>query len=456
MNKFNILVFIVIFVNLVCITSFSDEVNNENKINFYYDYALFQVPEDINSSYLEVYLGIPLSQINTIEEDEKIEANYLIGMRLLDSDGFEVITDFYQNKIELEEEPVSSNKIALEQLTYKVEKGDYTMEIGISDNVSTGVFEDNIEVPERTEDVIGVSDIQLINNMIKSDNVEDKFYKNGYIIVPNPSRMYEIPSDLRFYYELYNIDEETEELTIKYVIATISGRVVSTIEKLIETGREDIVLVDSVELEELKSGVYNLFVEIPDEMVSVNKEFIIYEEERMEELQALYFELMLEPYSDEEAASMGEKLSIIASKEEMDIYYHLDNSLKPYFVYKFWKSLDPDPTTEVNEYKEKFEQRLEYVEAKFATQNLKGWESDRGRVYMKYGEPDEIEREPSGISSMVGIEESTFETEPTEAWVYYSGGYDKGGAIFIFVDFDGDGSYTIFSSTEPGYGRLMD
>jgi len=138
----------------------------------------------------------------------------------------------------------------------------------------------------------------------------------------------------------------------------------------------------------------------------------------------------------------------------MNVYYQLDSSLKPYFVYKFWKTLDPTPETETNEYRDLFFERLEYVNEHYASVNLEGWQTDMGRVYMLYGKPDDIDSEPTGISSLIDVEESTFQTEPVEAWIYYSEGFEGGEAVFIFVDFDTDGMYNIFSSTEPGFGRL--
>jgi GWxTD domain-containing protein len=219
---------------------------------------------------------------------------------------------------------------------------------------------------------------------------------------------------------------------------------------------KDRVVIDVVKLDDIQGGFYNLFVEFPEEEIARRKEFIVYEEERLEEFQALYFQLKLQPYTDEEAARIGEELSIISSEQQMELYYKLDNSLKPYYVYKFWKGLDPDATTEENEFKDEFYKRLEYVKDQYTISNKKGWNTDMGRVYMKYGPPDEVTSEPTGISSMIGIDTSTFETQPTEAWVYDQVGYSGREMVFIFVDFGTDGIYNIFSSTEPGYGRLLE
>ena len=65
-----------------------------------------------------------------------------------------------------------------------------------------------------------------------------------------------------------------------------------------------------------------------------------------------------------------------------------------------------------------------------------GWKTDRGRVYLIYGGPDEIERFPNEI-----------ETRPYEIWHYES---VEGGVIFVFADITGFGSYQLVHSTKRG------
>lgn len=57
---------------------------------------------------------------------------------------------------------------------------------------------------------------------------------------------------------------------------------------------------------------------------------------------------------------------------------------------EFWKDRDPVPATELNEALEEFRERIQYCEQWFSSGDRRGALTDRGRIYIKYGEPDEI------------------------------------------------------------------
>src|SRR6266542_2195223 len=65
------------------------------------------------------------------------------------------------------------------------------------------------------------------------------------------------------------------------------------------------------------------------------------------------------------------------------------------FIGEFWRLRDPDPDTEENEYREAYYERIEYANEHFSS-GVRGVNTDRGRIYLKYGKPDEIESHPSG------------------------------------------------------------
>jgi len=61
------------------------------------------------------------------------------------------------------------------------------------------------------------------------------------------------------------------------------------------------------------------------------------------------------------------------------------------FIEEFWKRRDPTPDTPANEFKEEHYRRIAYANEHFASQSLAGWKTDRGRIYIVYGPPDELE-----------------------------------------------------------------
>lgn len=80
------------------------------------------------------------------------------------------------------------------------------------------------------------------------------------------------------------------------------------------------------------------------------------------------------------------------------------------FIEQFWLRRDPTPGTPANEFKEEIYRRIAYTNQKYATPTgLPGWKTDRGRIYISYGPPDEIESHPSGSATV---------PYPFEQWLY--------------------------------------
>ncbi|MGQ9705812.1 MAG: GWxTD domain-containing protein [bacterium] len=427
--------------------------SSENELGFIYDYSIFPVPGDDKSFYLEIYFGIPCNQLEFEEKDGLYWSDVLIGFRLIDEKENLILLDDIErvSKQVMTVDETSSEKFLLDQLTYKIEGGEYIFEVGVTDIKSkkTGTSTSKIKVVSETRGK-QIYDIQLASNIFPSDDNSNIFYKNGLIVIPNPSRIFRKPVNIPLYMEVGDLREGRE--AIEYIIANASGEVKWSMKQEYSV-KNRTVIVSILQVGSLEVGLYQLIVKLGD--IEKRKTFVVFEEGYESELALLLFNKSLPAYTEEEAIKVREEIGIIASKDEMSIYDVLSLDLKPYFIERFWKKRDPTPTTEVNELKDEFYKRLEYVKEHFAISNKKGWDTDMGRIYIKYGPPDDIAREPSGISSMPDISASTFETEPTEAWEYHSKSAFAKGAIFIFVDFDGDGEYNIFASTEPGYGKLI-
>jgi len=89
------------------------------------------------------------------------------------------------------------------------------------------------------------------------------------------------------------------------------------------------------------------------------------------------------------------------------------------FIEQFWLRRDPTPDTEENEFKEEHYRRIAYANEHYAS-GIPGWKTDRGRIYITYGPPDEVDSHPSGGSYERPMEEGGGETStyPFEDWRY--------------------------------------
>ena len=117
---------------------------------------------------------------------------------------------------------------------------------------------------------------------------------------------------------------------------------------------------------------------------------------------------------------LDEDVVYIITDEERTAFKQLSNDEeRDAFIEAFWQRRDPTPDTEENEYKEEHYARIAYANEHFAA-GVPGWKTDRGRIYIMYGKPDEIESHPSGGTYERPIEEGGGETStfPFEDWRY--------------------------------------
>jgi GWxTD domain-containing protein len=145
-----------------------------------------------------------------------------------------------------------------------------------------------------------------------------------------------------------------------------------------------------------------------------------------------------------------EDVSWIITDEERKIFDSLKtDDEREQFIEGFWYRRDPDPDTDVNEYREEYYQRIAYANEHFAS-GIPGWKTDRGRIYIMFGKADEIESHPSGGSYDRPAWEGggSTSTYPFEIWRYrYIDGVGSDVEI-EFVDPTGSGEYRIARSPD--------
>jgi len=130
------------------------------------------------------------------------------------------------------------------------------------------------------------------------------------------------------------------------------------------------------------------------------------------------------------SAQSVDVLRYIATQQEIDEIgrLHDEDARKAYWDV-FWKRRDPTPDTPENETRDTFYQRVQYANQHFATGGP-GWKSDMGRIYIVYGRPDEVVRNPFN-----------FDRPPEQIWYYY-----RDRRTFVFVDHDGFGRYELVAN----------
>lgn len=152
----------------------------------------------------------------------------------------------------------------------------------------------------------------------------------------------------------------------------------------------------------------------------------------------------IKPEPDRKLLDWLRDVGPIITSSELDAWKKLDTKEeREKFIEEFWRQRDTDPDTDENEYREAYYERVAYVNEHFGS-GIPGYKTDRGRIYLKYGKPDEIESHPAGgpyqrEPSEGGGSTSTY---PFERWFYRSiPGWS--GASIEFVDPTGSGEYRL-------------
>ena len=84
-----------------------------------------------------------------------------------------------------------------------------------------------------------------------------------------------------------------------------------------------------------------------------------------------------------------DKVGYIITKEERKIFLELPDSSRDDFIAQFWKRRDPTPDTERNEFKMEYEDRVAKAEVMFRGEGRPGWKTDRGRIFILFGPPQQ-------------------------------------------------------------------
>lgn len=412
------------------------------------DYAAFKYLPDVNKSYLEIYYSLEQKQLEYLKQVKGFGAVISLEITLQDQKGGKVKEKSWQigNLVEDTAKIFTSDALLIDVLGDTLPAGTYFLELKALDLNSnkTGARKTQLQVPDFKADSLQLSDIQLALDL-KEDTTEVKFNKSGMRVLPNPRREYISKEEMLYLYaELYNLkfDPEAKEkgylLGFSVLDSTGSNRKDYGSATHIRPG-STAVLANALNVGSLPPGNYFLQVSAKDlasgQQVTKTKPFSI--------LPSAILEKPGEPATEEEAKNLRKMLTYIATKDELKMYDQLNLAGKRQFLAEFWKRKDPDPSTPENEFKIEYYRRWEEAQRRYSTTQAgkdawkkDGWKTDMGRVYIVYGEPDNIERYPVAM-----------EAKGWEKW-----NYDRiqGGVYFIFVDEQGFGAYRLVHSSAKG------
>ncbi|MDZ7744134.1 MAG: GWxTD domain-containing protein [Bacteroidota bacterium] len=382
-------------------------------LNALFSYTTFNAPDA--KPFIETYLSVEGNSLNYLQVDEhKFQGAIEVVIMFKQKD--EIITyDKYEVKspVVADTAMIAFNIIDLQR--YALDNGSYVFEIWLSDKnskkkpfVHTEVI--NVSYPE---DEVAVSGIELLSSYQKSGE-QNIYTRNGYELMPLVSNFYPRDmSELLFYTELYNTDKvfgDNGKFLIDYYIESFeTARKISEFQVIRRHSAAAVVpLIGKFDISFLPSGNYKLVMEArnkENELVAINKVFFQRSNPDVQfdvsDLAAISIEnTFVEKIGSKD--TLGEYIKCLAPissgiERQFANQQLLESDLATMqqFFLNFWLSRDNiDPYSAWLDYYAE----VQKVNNAYATQVKKGYESDRGRVYLKYGPPNivsESYNEPS-------------------------------------------------------------
>ena len=442
----------VMFILILSITY----VSAQTKMSFEFDYARFKY--DSTQTYLEIYYSIGQGSLTSYSIDDKLLIGTYLDISLRDTlINHVLVNKTYKSETEIDTTQSESykDKNLIGNIGYTLPPGKYQLIItatDIADSTKFITYKENIVINSFSLNSYSISDIQLATRIITdSKNTNSIFYKNTMEVFPNPHDIYtETMPVLFFYAELYNINLNADEKSNLVLIQQLNdqnGNALESKQKQIPQNNTSIVEVGMVNLKKYPTGSYTLLLSLFQDSLYVgvasSKRFYLLNPSvipvssqiSLSNMDVKSSEFGL--YSEEECDEMFEVCTPISREQDIDTYEKLISvDSKREFLFHFWKMRDMEPETPRNEFKDEYMERVIFVEGRYKTFTKRGVKTDRGRVYLINGEPDEVD-----------YHANDYNTKPYEMWTYHS---IEGGVVFVFGDITGYNDYEILHSTKRG------
>jgi len=428
----------------------ASQLLGQNPLRINADYASFKY--DASRNYVEIYYSFQHKQLKLVKDGNTFKGGLVIQVLLKRPQEDSIIQGkAWKIPIEIKDtSEIDPNKNLIGATAFLIEPGKYQFILIARDLNDFSRF-DSLIIPALInpvpENKLWLSDVELCSNIYQSNNKESIFYKNTFEVIPNPSLIYGLGLPVLYYYaEIYNINTiDADKYVVEWRIYDSFGNVVKSGKKLrMKTAANAIVEAGTVNLSNLPSGTYRFVLTAIDTSknkgVSSIKRFYIYNPNitPTDTFQIAKGYDLTSEYAGMSETELDKEFAMaryIATPEEINRYKQLKGEdAKRKFLADFWVKRDPDKSTPINEMKIEYFKRVEYANQHFSVGNKEGWKTDRGRVYIMYGPPDEYERHPSEVDS-----------KPYEIWYYHN---IEGGVEFVFVDKSGFSDYILVHSTK--------
>lgn len=409
---------------IILVVLFAAKISSGRELTANLTWCAFSTPD--NKNYVETYLSVIGNSVNYVKnKNGKFQASVDIMMTFTQDDTTRYGQRYVLNSPEFDDSTQTANFLDLQRIPLPT--GYYVLNMSLTDLN---------RVPQRTimnmknvlvdidKDSVTVSHLELLESYTASTS-QNTLSKSGYDLVPYVSAF--LPDNmtkLNFYGEIYNtkkvLGNNTKFLVLYYIESAATNKKLEEFNSFVKPSAQSVVpLLYNFNIQTLPSGNYNLVVEVrnaSNRLLTLRKTAferfnpgIAYQ---LNDLGAIDISnTFVGKYNNiDTLTDMIRSLRPISSTSEVEYAENRmkagDVKLMQQYFYNFWMARnEANPEGAWLAYN----QQVQVVNREFGTQIMKGYETDRGRVYLQYGPPDQrvvTTNEPSSY--------------PYEIWQYYT------------------------------------
>jgi GWxTD domain-containing protein len=398
---------------------------------------------------VNAFVQVPYLLMQPTTSGPEARLSYRVEVRVTDSTGLKLLEQSWQN--EATAALRRPDAFAVDMVRFSLAPGRYRLEVAVVDSVSgrraaTGVDLEGFATAPPASDLLLSPQIRLTAT---GDTVpRPAELRWGQMLVSAAARLDLTPLRPTAYYLLEAYSPTQASGTLRLRVADSTGKaLMTTAETPVQVPTGGGVLKGQLDLGGLPPGNYDMVaaLELAGKTVERSADFTmaglnetlekdVVRREAAKVTDEGYFEAM----SQEELELAKEPLVIVAESGELSKWSNeLSLRGKRRFLVDFWKRRDPTADTPVNEARQGFYEGVAYADKTFGEKgrvSAPGWRTDRGRIYVKYGSPDEqLDRVQAGRSV------------PYQVWRYRRG-RDR---YYVFADrSNGIGIYQLVHSND--------
>lgn len=408
-------------------------------VKAYLNFNNFYSPKD--GPYIETYISIDGRTVSWVQDESgKFSAGVEVTLifqqdsTIVDYSKLIINSGVINDSLEMQKQFMNIQRFALKNGKYKVKiKLD-----DINDTLDALFTEGEISVDIPTNKA-SISSIEAVQEINKSSSA-NQFSHSGYNLIPNIYNYFPVSdSNFIFYAELYHINKsipEGETYLLNYYITNSETDVVLAKFKAVERrkSKEIDVVFSKFNIVDLPSGNFMFKMEIvnkENKIVAENSYFMQRENSNVklktEDVESIniintFAELIT---GKDTLIDVIQAMRPISSSMVSDFALGLiekeDIHMMQQYIYQFWYQRNKlEPSKPFIAYMIE----VMKVNNEFSTSIKKGYDTDRGYVYLKYGEPNNINKQYN--------EPATY---PYEIWQYY-GVRGQNNVRFIFSNPD--------------------